>query len=319
MKFQIALLSTARVEIPESFKAHLPEIKKLFRNPGKMIFQEFVLDKMQEADEQDGSRVVADLERFSDDHKIKSIFIEGLAEDREMFDIFLKTLPKIVSDQRFVKTQKIDSIISSKNPVTAHTDGSNNTHLLILAGKESLGSVRTYTVEIEPIYQKLTPQTKEILESDIFCCDQKDYYNKTFGPIFYHDQNRRLRVNYFKNDNKSGGKKLHLYQVDHFSIDEIEGALDEFSHLVNQEHAKENLESFHIKTGSILLIKNQFILHGRDGETKDKKESRKVISIGYEDESEKLDLEKPSPSFWSSRQNVFKFSDNPKSGSRETE
>ena len=66
-----------------------------------------------------------------------------------------------------------------------------------------------------------------------------------------------------------------------------------------------------------MLIKNQFILHGRDGETKDKKESRKVIAIGYEDESEKLDLEKPSPIFWSSRQNIFKFSGKSKSESRE--
>lgn len=158
--------------------------------------------------------------------------------------------------------------------------------LLMLTSIESKGTVRTYKMDLEKIWQRLPEHVQEILSQPMFGYVHqsgsegfhisREILESLKSKVLYKDENDVLRVN-FRYDRK--GELIFNPRLTEFSNDAVKDAIKQVHEVVQDIYAKGEVESFFIKRNEMLLLKNHQTLHGRDLSSRDNQ--RCILGASY--------------------------------------
>ncbi len=166
---------------------------------------------------------------------------------------------------------------SGRPDITAHSDNPRSgsdfkLDLLLLAGIKSNGQVRTYTMGLEQIVQKLSEQERKILAQPMFGY-LGSHSNRAELPIsravaetlkskiLHQDEEGNWRVNfsYYLRDELAFNQRATK-----FSKDEVDGATAKMHEVVQGLYERGEVKSWHIEMREALVLLNRQFLHGRD-------------------------------------------------------
>ncbi len=205
-----------------------------------------------------------------------ALHLQGAPKEESAAEHLAHVLAFIIGGEREITSRgRIDEKGGKIANVPPHSDGAKHSveiTLTILSGIVSDGSVRTYTLDINRVYERMSEQSREILAEPIFRyapdISPMDFNERSSCklPILYEDGDGLLKVNF----TYDGRPVLFCnYEKSKFSEDEVEQAVEEMQRIVGDMYKSNEVTPFFIKAGDFLLIKNRQVLHGRDGSSEE--------------------------------------------------
>ncbi len=279
---KIRLFSTLRAEVPSELTAGINSgfrgvVETAEMNIGRSTISrsatktvKWLQDRERSGCEKSGLllKAVSDFK----DPKNLALYLQGTPEDKRAAEHLAHVMAFIIDDKMEVTSRgRIDEKGGRVTDVLPHSDGAKHgveITLTILSGLVSDGSVRTYTLDINRVQERMSKQSKQILAEPIFRYAPEvapmDFTERSSckWPILYKSEDGSLKVN-FSYDGRSA--LFCNYEKSKFSEKEVEQAVEEMQQIVGDMHKSNEVTPFFIKAGESLLIKNKQVLHGRDG------------------------------------------------------
>ena len=131
--------------------------------------------------------------------------------------------------------------------------------LFSLAVIESNGVAKTFVFEADKIYGRLSMEVREVLEMPLFGWNNVLRDRDVFSEIFFR-KNGVLCMNF---DCDINGL-YYNFDGKNISRESVDVAVNNLLTVVSDMWNSGEMESFNIKTGDILFIKNLQCLHGRE-------------------------------------------------------
>ncbi len=189
--------------------------------------------------------------------------------------------------------QRVRSVEDKRVALPPHIDGGAGTpiDMISLFGVKSSGSVKTYVINAEEVFKKLSPESLKILTAKIFT-------DKRTGKVFamFGNENGKVTTNFtshinadlddfdppLKSDAESVNKRLFTYDAAKIGCGdgEVEEAMGEALKIMSRLWEEDRVSKISIKTGSIIFILNKQAYHGRgDYENRHSSDAKKLREI----------------------------------------